>query len=308
MIFNSINQALRPRIGHVALLAKHYSPELYLGGGLAMGIGAAVMLAKAHKDADSVLEIARGNVDERRDELESLGGEVPEDEARKIMAPLYGQLALAYIKQYGPPVLMGVGSVALILASHGVLRNRERTLVSLAALTERSFATYRNRVIEELGAEKDEQFLHGADVRTVTVIEETNDGKKKKKKLERNHIPEVYDPSVYTRIFDDTNPRWSPDRDRNIFFLQSIENLANAELALNGHVFLNYVYKQLGFKETAIGAVTGWTLALPGDGRVNFGLDDAINANMGDNRFALNFNTQGYILNGVSNRPDPAAS
>jgi len=301
MILDTIKRAVGPKVGRALLTGKSYSPELYLAGGLVMGIGSAIMLAKAHKKSEEVLDPIIETIEETKDYIagenmtavkETGHEEISRAEATNIMKPLYGALVLDAVKLYGPGVLMGVGSIALIMASHGVLRNRNRALISTVALIERGFSTYRKRVIGEFGKDVDEKLFYGADSRAVVST--------------RNHIPEVPVALLYGRTFDDKTPRWTSNRKRNETWLWMIQSMMNDKLDLYGVVFLNDVYEQLGFRKTAVGAVSGWCKELDGgDNFVSFGLDEPINLNQGDNRWMLNFNVQGNILDGVGNEEAP---
>jgi hypothetical protein len=315
MLLDTIKKTVGPRVGRALLTGKNYSPELYLAGGLAMGIGSAIMLAKAHKRSDEVLDPTIEMIGDAKDYIteenfkavEETGHEaINRAEAQSIMKPMYGTLVLDAVKLYGPGVLMGVGSIALIMASHGVLRNRNRALISTVALIERGFSTYRKRVVDEYGKEVDEKLYFGADSRDVVTVEEIEGGKTRKRKSKRNHIPEVPAPMLYGRTFDETVPRWRTDRKRNETWLHMMQAMMNDKLDAYGVLFLNDVYEQLGFRKTAVGAVAGWCRDLPGgDNFVSFGLDNSINLNKGDNRWMLDFNVQGNILDGVGNEEAP---
>lgn len=315
-MLNKVKDKVAPMVGNTSLFFQRNAPELYLAGGIVTGISAAVLFARAHKRSDDVLDDIRGQIEaakamvyeENVEAVEKTGHElISQVDEQKMLAPLYRDFAVDLVKLYGPAFVMGATSIALLLTGHGVLRNRNRALVSTVALVERGFATYRARVVEELGAEADERFYYGAEQRDVVTIEEGKDGKTKKKRSKRNHIAEMPAAILYGRVFDSTTtPRWSPDRDRNEFFLRSSQDTMNHKLKIDGHVFLNDVYKELGFKRTAVGAVVGWCNDLPGgDGVVSFGLDKSINLDEGDNRWMLDFNVQGNILDGLTNEAAP---
>lgn len=322
MLFDKAKSAVTQKMGRALLTGKTYSPELYLAGGLVMAIGSVIMLARAHKHSEEVLEPIIDEIEkvkiwaaeENTTAVEETGHEsVSKAEVLNIVKPMYGALVLDAVKLYGPGIVMGIGSVALIMASHGVLRNRNRALVSTVALLERGFSLYRRRVVDEFGADADERLYFGAESRDIVTIEQTKDGKTRKHKSKRNYIPEVPAPMLYGRVFDDTIPRWNSDRSRNETWLRMMQTMMNDNLDAYGVVFLNDVYSQLGFRKTAIGAVTGWlklgeeegTGVPRGDGMISFGLDNAINLNKGDNRWMLDFNVQGNILDAVGNEEAP---
>jgi hypothetical protein len=199
-------------------------------------------------------------------------------------------------------VLLGSVSIGCILASHGVLRGRNRGLISALALFERGFSQYRGRVIDELGKEADERFFYGAEEVNVTELIPGENGKNSKVKTKQNRLPETVSPMIYSRVFDESNINWYKDRDLSEYFLRSVQTQMNDHLYLKGHVMLNTVYEALGFSETPEGAVVGWSKNLPGDGQILFGLDDNINQNPGDNRFVLDFNVQGVVYQAIGER------
>ena len=316
MIFDSLKKTAGPRVGRALLATKRNSPELYLAGGLILGASAAVSLAKAHKRSDDVLGPTLADIQAIREYVQSENKEAVEEtnhevisreDATELMRPLMGKLVLDAVKLYGPSIALGTGSVALILASRGIMKNRERALISSVALVQRGFTTYRKRVVDEFGAEVDERMYYGAEQRKIVTIEETKDGKTRKKRSDKNVIPEIPASQLYGRTFSkDTTPRWRPERDLNETWLRMQQSMANDKLLLYGVVFLNDVYEMLGFKKTAVGAVTGWCLDLEGgDDNITFGLDAGINRNQGDNRWMLDFNVEGYILDGVGNEEGP---
>lgn len=95
------------------------------------------------------------------------------------MTPLYGKLLLAYIRVYGPSILLASTSVYLILASHGVMKARNEALIAAVKVLDEGFKQYRSRVVEEFGSDVDERLYFGADKQTVVTKEEI-DGKTKR--------------------------------------------------------------------------------------------------------------------------------
>lgn len=282
-------------IGRAQFTLKKYSPELCLVAGLGTGVAAGIMLARAHKRSEEVLEEVTDAIAIVKSDIEESEEGADVDQDRRALWSLYGEFTGRAIGLYGPPVILGVTSLMLILTSHRQLRARNAALVATVGVLERAFTTYRGRVVKELGEEADERFYYGADVRTVTLVEKTEDGKSKKKRTKENHIPETADPIMYQRIFDRTNWNWSPDPDLSEYFLLAVQQQMNDKLYLQGHVFLNDAYRALGFSDSPEGAVVGWHKKADGDNFVSFGLDNDINLREGDNRWILDFNVNGVI-------------
>lgn len=295
-------EKITSKFGLMGLKVKYHAPEIYLAGGIAAGMASVVMVAKAHKDSEYKLENAFGMVEaagDYYDEEVEAGNMTKAEKARK-MVPEYSRAALEVGKVYGPGVLMGITSLALILASHGMLKRRNQALMATVAVIERGFSEYRKRVVSELGEEADERFYYGAESRKITAMEKDADGKTKKKSTEKNHIPETPSPIMYQRIFDDSNQNWSTNSDLNEFFLRAVMSHMNDLLYMKKYLMLNEVYRNLGFKETGEGAVVGWAYGAPGDDFVDFGLDNDINHRPGDDRWFLDFNVNGVVFEYIS--------
>lgn len=322
MIFDSIARALGPKIGTAGLTVKGLAPELYLAGAIGTGVAAAVMLAKAHKKSEEVFEDVNESIDGVRDYVNERNVETEENhrkadvmevrrhghyisraEEQKMLVPLYMDAVRRGAILYGPAILMGVSSIALLMASYGVLRGRNRALLSALTLFERGFATYRSRVVDELGEEADERFYYGAESRKITTLTKDKDGKTKKKKSTKNHIPEIPASMLYGRLFDETNPNHSPDSDMSDYFLRAVQSQMNDQLYLKGYVLLNTCYRALGFEESPEGALVGWSKNVPGDDFVSFGMENDINQRPGDdNRWLLDFNVNGVVFERIGER------
>lgn len=287
-----------PKIGSAALTLKSVSPDLYLGAGLISGVASGVMFAKAYRRHDEVFSEIKEDLLEAKETVVELSEteetRLTNKEVANLLAPIYGEMVGSAIRLYGPAAVSALLSVYLILLSHGILKNRNKGLVAALTIFEKGFAEYRKRVIEEHGEEADERYFHGADQRTtVTVTDE--DGKKKKTKGSENAIPEEASSLMYSRIFDDSNPEFSPDKDVNDFFLRAQMRYLNDILIIKGHVMLNDVYDALHMPRSPEGAVVGWSLKSNGDKFIDFGLDKPINKRPGDNRFVLDFNVNGVV-------------
>lgn len=305
-----IKEFLGPKLGSVQLMLKERQPELFLAGGIGLGIFAAVKLAQAHKNSEEVFEDVKGEIDGvngyvdfNNDLDEEFRGddweEIPRKDKYKALTPLYLEAAKRGAIHYGPSLFMGAGAIGLIITSHRSLKARNKALVGLAALLQESFSKYRSRVVDEYGKEVDERFYYGAEVRKVNTVTVGKDGKKRKgKKEDKNHIPEEPSPMMYQRTFDEFNVNWRNGDELNLWWLTVGQEHFNTELQNKGWVPLNSVYEYLGFPRTSYGQVVGWSLE-KGDGYVDFGLDADINQREGDVRYILDFNVCGYLLDAL---------
>ena len=98
--------------------------------------------------------------------------------------------------------------------------------------------------------------------------------------------------SKYAVLFDKENVNWSNNMSLNWMFLRSTEQYFTDLLKSRGIVFLNDVYKMLGFEITQAGQVIGWHYSEEnpiGDNKVIFGMQGY------DNSIAIDFNVDGVI-------------
>ncbi|MCK4787428.1 MAG: hypothetical protein KAV87_26960 [Desulfobacteraceae bacterium] len=317
-MLNAITNFISPKVGMAGLTVKNHAPEIYLAAGIAAGVGSVVMTAKAHKKSDNVFSPVTDGIDDTRAYIEqsnteaiNSGGEhihvdadkmISASEERKMLLPFYIEGLRRAAILYGPGALMGITSVALILASHSTMRGRNKALLSTLTLFQQGFAEYRKRVVSELGEEADERFYYGGRTQNLISMAVGEDGKKKKIKGTENHIPAVPTPILYQRVFDETNRNWELDSDMNEFFLRANQTWANDRLILKGYVMLNEIYTALGFAESPEGAVVGWSGKVNGDDYISFGLENDINQREGDNRWILDFNVNGVVFETIGER------
>lgn len=285
-------------------VAKH-SPELCVGGGIALGIGATVLACRATLKVNSIMEKHLESEDmhnirhfeEKLQTGEEVEGYSLQDVQRDKFI-VYTRLGVDLIKVYAPAFVLGAASICLILGGHRILARRNAALSVAYAGLQKAYDEYRQRVRDEFGEEKEQDIYRG--VREVTV-EETNDkGKTVKKKAHEQIGPA----SPYTRIFDESSCWWKKDPEMNKFFLATQQRHANDLLRLNGYLFLNDVLKMLDLTPSAAGQQVGWVYG-EGDSFISFGMWDAEKEQTrrfinGDERSIwLDFNVDGVIYDKI---------
>lgn len=206
------------------------------------------------------------------------------------------QTAVEFVKLYGPSAGAIIGGISCVLTSYGIMKKRNLALMAAYSAVQSAFDDYRKRVIEELGEEKDRMFRHGIKKEKIDVIDEN--GKKKKETV--NTMPVPYPHSQYARIFDETNPFWYRNAEKNMTFITLQQSYANDLLNIRGCVFLNEVYDLLGFKRTQAGSVVGWKKS-GDDSYIDFGIFNVNNpkardfVNGDEYSVILDFNVDGVI-------------
>lgn len=305
------------RVGAKALLKlKKASPELLIVGGVACVIGGTIMACKATKRATEVLEEHNEQLDDIQDMIEQSEVADPDNEAadgvnypvsaqRKDKIAVYAKTAGKLAQAYAPAVAVGGLGIAMIFASHGIMRKRNATILAAYNAVDTAFRKYRARVIEEYGEEKDREFQLGARKKKVNYIETDENGNGRQVKTNGYVFSEAASPYVFN-FNQYTSYRWSGYPLSNLNTLRSAESWACDQLRIQGHLFLNEVLDYLGMDRTPVGALAGWIYDTSedhnGDNFVDFGLcegfmDDAMACDQDvlKKSIRLNFNCEGEI-------------
>lgn len=297
---NLLNKIPTAKLAPIAAKISAKKPEILLGGGIALVVGGAVMACK------TTWCKLPGRINEKDEVLADCeeSGNATSREKTMVYAAMTGKIAI----DYAPSLAMLGGGIAMIIGGHNLLRTRLAALGAAYATLEQAHESYRQRVIEEHGAETDKKYRLGIfdEVTEETVITKSGKEKVKKRVTETVHADGT-EYSMYARYFDQFNSNEHVlDQQANYDFLLRMQNQMNEKLQREGYLFLNTVYKELGFKEVPEGQLVGWTLD-GGDGYVDFGLfearnaaaRDSVNYNGKETCFILDFNVDGIMWNRI---------
>ena len=291
-------------LGRGGLILQKYSPEILMGVGIVGGVVATVMACKATLKIDEVVAKTDNDIARIEDAHEcketEVGGEYTEEDYKKDMLTVHVQRAINIGKLYLPAAGVGIGALACILGSHGIMAKRNVGLMAAYKLVEESYKGYRKRVAEQLGEEKERLIRH--DIKEEIVTEESVNEKGKKVKTERKLYSKGGRPaSEYAKWFNENSVEWQRNADYNVFFLKSQQNYMNDKLKARGHVILNEVYDSLGIPRTPAGALVGWVMDNERDGSdnyIDFGIFEPNNQdfiNGFTKEILLDFNVDGVV-------------
>jgi hypothetical protein len=281
-----------------ALKAQKNSPHILLAVGIGGIIVSTVMACRATLKLDKRLDEFKADLDsvkELREDSKKEGRPYTDQDYFKDLGYVYTKNVSKLTILYGPPIIIGTVSLGLIAGSHVQLSRRNEALtVTLAAVT-KAYDSYRLRVQEELGKEKELELYRDVHKQVIDV-----EGKEKAIEVSN---PGKY--SIYARAFTEDNSCYQRNnQEYNRMFLQVQQNYYNEQLRMRGHVFLNEVYDNLGFDRSPAGALVGWIYKSEnGDGYIDFGLEEEVNhiqnASYMEIRpgYILDFNVDGVIYN-----------
>lgn len=293
-------------IHKVGFQFRKHSPEILVVAGVIGTVASAVMACKATTKVSGIIDGAKETIDQIHNCLENpnMADKYTEEDSKKDLAIVYAQTGLQFVKLYGPSVALGIVSLGCILTSNNILRKRNVALAAAYATVDKGFKEYRNRVVERFGKELDKELRFGIKAKEVeeVVVNEKGEEEVVKKTVNVADDPNEY--SDYARIFDCGCSGWTKDPELNLYYLKQQQNYANDRLKAEKYLFLNDVYKMLGFPATKAGQVVGWVYDEEnpvGDNFVDFGI---YNVNSGKARdfvngyersIVLDFNVDGNI-------------
>ena len=289
--------------GRTGLKVQQYSPEIFIGAGLAGVVGSGVMCCKATLKVDKVLSDEHeviGKIKKAK-ELKDSGEDIDysDDDYKKDLTLVYSRMMWKLVRLYGPYITLGAAGLVSILCGYNIISKRNIALAAAYKVVEESFTNYRNNVISEYGKKADEKLRYGLHKEDIEIEEADEEGNETTKKVKN---AKVIDPiaSPYSRFFDQSSHNWEKNVEHNMFFLKAQEEYFNQLLNSRGHVFLNEVYDSLGLERSQAGAVVGWVKG-NGDDYIDFGIFDAYSdasrrfVNGYEPVILLDFNVDGVI-------------
>lgn len=288
------------QIGRTALKTKQHSPEILFGAGVVGVVTTAVLASRATLKIDGILSEHEQKMKDINEVFGQNRPDYTEQDFIKDKVVVKTRTVMDLAKLYSLPAGVGLLTVSCFAGGQVVLNKRNAALVAAYAGLEKGFAEYRDRVIAELGVEKDQTFRYETEKAQVV----SKDGKDTTKSETKQIPAEFKGHSIYARFFDEYSKSWEPNAEYNRVFLHCQQQYANDMLRARGHLFLNEVYDMLGLERTKPGAVVGWVWG-NGDNYVDFGIFDDKSDRIRDfvngreSSILLDFNVDGVIYDKI---------
>ncbi len=294
-------------LGKTGLKLQKYSPEILVVTGIVGVVVSAVMACKATTKASEIVEDMNKKMDTIHEVSETATSEeYSEEDLKKDTTIVYVQTGVKFLKLYGPSLALGALSIGCILASTHILKTRNLAIAAAYSAIDKGFKDYRGRVIERFGKDLDRELRYNIKAKTIeeNVVDENGEVNAVEKTVE---VVNPNEHSVYAKCFDESCAGWSKDPEFNLMFIRRQQDYANEVLTKRGYIFLNEVYKMLGFQATKAGQIVGWFYDPEnpdhtGDNYVDFGIYDVHKEKNRDfvNGYErciwLDFNVDGNIL------------
>lgn len=276
--------------GRAGLVLSKHAPTILTAAGTAGFIGTTILASKATlKVEETIAEEAAllVKVHEAHD-----AGKLEDKDALHDKVILYTRMTTKLAKLYAPALILGAASIVSLATGHGIMLKRNASLAAAYAAVDQAFKTYKKKVESKFGKDA-----------VIDALVSTAEEDLTKNELTMEAIAAVDGVSPYGVIFDETNNNWSADEDLSMLHLKCQQQYANDILQTRGHIFLNEVYKMLGFPHTPAGAVTGWVKG-NGDDFVDFNIFEGTFEGEDDKgrtvtKWALDFNVDGVMYDKI---------
>ncbi len=276
-------------IGRTSLVLSKHAPTILTVAGTAGFVGTTILASKATLNLEeTVAEEASLLVKVHEGQEE---GKLTDKDAAHDKVVLYTRMATKLGKLYAPALILGAASIAALATGHGIMLKRNASLAAAYAAVDQAFKSYKKKVEQKFGREAVLEAVT-APTEELVVDGETTES-----------VLKYGDTSPYGVIFDETNHNWSADEDLSVLHLKCQQQYANDILQTRGHIFLNEVYKMLGFPHTPAGAITGWVKD-NGDNFIDFNIHDGLFEGEDANgrlvtKWALDFNVDGVMYDKI---------
>lgn len=246
-------------------VGKH-GPEILLVTGIVGVITSAVMACAATVKAKDVVEEAKEELADLKNENEvSLIPKAPE-EIRKEIVTVYVRAGKDLAKLYLPSLILGGLSITSIVGSNGILKKRNAELTAAYSALALAYGEYRKRMRAALGDDADEELCYDLKKKEfeVETVDENGD-----KTVTKTTLDVVEDDicSPYAVFFDRRTSQLAEESVKgNKMVLEQIEKWANIVLSARASedeplpLFWNEILDRMQVKRKPIGQLAGWRI------------------------------------------------
>ena len=249
-------------------LTKH-SPEILTGIGIAGMISSAVLAVKATPKAIVLLEERKEEINKKRFN-ENIERDYSLKNHKELNKLDFKETVKTVWKCYIPSVVMMTVSTACLIGASSVHIKRNAVLATAYQLSEAAATEYKNKVVETIGAKKEE-----------AIRDQINKDHIDKNPVTKNEI--IITEKGNTLCYDKLSGRYfKSDIDK----IKKAINELNHQLNKTFYISLNDFYDEIGLDHTELGDVLGWNSDM---GLLDLHMSSHL-ANEGTPCLALDFN------------------
>lgn len=325
MEIKSFKQPVTKMMHDVGFVLNQKSPEILVASGVASIVAAIFFSVKNTMKLEDILKIINQDLkfvkDKMTDNNKIASGEYDLRELKKELIAIYAKSVYKIGKLYLPTAIFLATSITSLFGVHNILKGRNIALAAAYTAVDAAYSNYRKRVVSRVGEEVEKEIYRNVFEEKKNLVSVNEDGTEKIS-VKTIKGPHVDKDSIYTYLFDASNPDWSNSGRLNLDYLLAKEKFLNQKLIAQGYLFLSDVHSALGIEpgmigEKAIqaGRVIGWIYDTSetgtGDNYISFGLADKegnLNKDTmdmlrhGERDVYLEFNPDGDILTGQNEK------
>lgn len=271
--------------GSLKFFGMNHANELLVGGGIFCSVVGFGLAVKEGYEFDDILEdhVARIEAIKSRKDYNEI-------DDKKAITKEYIKTGVKTVKHFGPALGLEIAGASMIGIGFKREHNAKLEAIAFGNMVNGLYNNYRNGVRNELGEEFDNHFAYGTDLtlkpdkdHPIQTIEDIKNCPKEEKFVEKEKDDGM--PSEFARFFDIYNDKWCSEekygpcfREHNLMFIRSVINTWQTILNTRGFVFLNEVYRDLGFDMSTRGTTVGWVAKkYGGSGKIDLYLYDGKN-------------------------------
>lgn len=246
--------------GNAVFALKQHSPEILLVAGIGGAIVGTVMACRATLKVNDILDDAKQEIDEIHNReivyVDDTNVTAVSTNTQQELTKAYVKTGWRLVKLYAGPVILMTASLASIVGSTDIYKQRSLNAASAFMAISESMKDMEKRIEEKYGPEEARALKYGIEEKTVQEeITDENGEIKTVEKVEKT-INSKYNP--YVRIFKEGCKGWDSDPDMTLSYLKCTRETFSKLLRAHGHIMLNDVLAELGFPTTREGQSLGW--------------------------------------------------
>lgn len=214
--------------GKAVNAVKKHSDQILMVVGAVTSVVAVVEAVKQTPKAIDILEEHKQRVETCKKALEKHDERYGEKEYKQELGLIYLDTGKGLAKTFVMPVVMEATSLLCFFGAHKIMNNRNRILSAALATATDAYNSYRNKVIEAIGAEEEEKIRLGLTEEKVS--KEITDEKGKTKSITEKHSNVIKNPAhlgPYDILWGSGDYGYDQDPERREWFVKDVEKAVN---------------------------------------------------------------------------------
>ena len=197
-------------VGNVGRAVKAKAPQIAMVAGAVTSVVALVEAIKQTPKAIDIIEDHKEEIAKCKEALELNDENYGIREYKHDIYGICGRTGLKLAKTYAVPVIMEATSLFCFFGAHKIMNDRNKLLSAALATATDAYNSYRNKVIEAIGEEKEEQIRLGTHTEKMTteVVDEKGKVKSVTKKIETVNRDGL---GPYDILWEDGDPGYDQD-------------------------------------------------------------------------------------------------